>query len=79
MGFIKGSQSHLEPAWKQTDFIFTMLAEEFGLLGGLEFYYYFFLCCYGLVLSFYMIKVCPITGHRNDNNFSYTFLLILGW
>lgn len=35
-GFLQGSQSHLNflPE-KQTDFIFTMLAEEFGILGGL--------------------------------------------
>jgi len=35
-GFMQGSQSHLNflPE-KQTDFIFTMLAEELGLVGGL--------------------------------------------
>ncbi|MDH3920247.1 MAG: rod shape-determining protein RodA [Rhodospirillales bacterium] len=35
-GFLQGTQTHLEflPE-KQTDFIFTMLAEEFGMLGGL--------------------------------------------
>jgi rod shape determining protein RodA len=35
-GFLQGSQSHLSflPE-KQTDFIFTMLAEEWGLVGGL--------------------------------------------
>ena len=35
-GFMQGSQSHLNflPE-KQTDFIFTMLAEEFGMAGGL--------------------------------------------
>jgi rod shape determining protein RodA len=35
-GFLRGTQSHLNflPA-KQTDFIFTTLAEEFGLVGGI--------------------------------------------
>ncbi len=35
-GFLQGSQSHLNflPE-KQTDFVFTMLAEEFGMVGGL--------------------------------------------
>jgi rod shape determining protein RodA len=35
-GFLQGSQSHLSflPE-RQTDFIFTMLAEEFGMVGGL--------------------------------------------
>ena len=47
-GFLQGSQAHLNflPE-KQTDFIFTMLAEEFGLTGGLA-----LLGLYGLVLVY---------------------------
>ncbi len=47
-GFLEGTQSHLNflPE-KQTDFIFTMLAEEWGLIGGLT-----LLVLYTLVLAY---------------------------
>ena len=47
-GFLLGSQSHLSflPE-KQTDFIFTMLAEEFGMVGGMG-----LLALYTLVLVY---------------------------
>ncbi|MCC9626009.1 rod shape-determining protein RodA [Thalassospira sp. MA62] len=47
-GFMLGSQSHLNflPE-KQTDFIFTMLGEEFGLVGGLA-----LLMLYALVITY---------------------------
>jgi rod shape determining protein RodA len=47
-GFLRGSQAHLNflPE-KQTDFIFTMLAEEFGLAGGIG-----LLALYSLVLVY---------------------------
>jgi rod shape determining protein RodA len=47
-GFMLGTQSHLSflPE-KQTDFIFTMIAEEFGLVGGLV-----LLALYGLVIGY---------------------------
>ena len=47
-GFMQGTQSHLNflPE-KQTDFIFTMLAEEFGLVGGLA-----LLTLYALLLAY---------------------------
>jgi len=53
-GFMLGSQAHLNflPE-KQTDFIFTMLAEEFGLVGGvvlLAFYTLVFV--YGFAIAF---------------------------
>ena len=47
-GFLQGTQSHLNflPE-KQTDFIFTMLAEEFGLVGGLA-----LLAIYALIVGY---------------------------
>lgn len=47
-GFLQGTQSHLNflPE-KQTDFIFTMLAEEFGMVGGL-----FLLFLYLMVMAY---------------------------
>lgn len=52
-GFMQGTQSHLSflPEM-QTDFIFTMLAEEFGLVGGLGLLgLYVILLAYGFVIS----------------------------
>lgn len=46
-GFLEGSQSHLKflPEM-QTDFIFAMMSEEFGMLGGL-----FILAMYGIIFA----------------------------
>jgi len=52
-GFLGGTQSHLNflPE-KQTDFIFTMLAEEFGLVGSITLLLlYFAIMAYGTVIS----------------------------
>src|SRR5579859_4116652 len=52
-GFLMGTQSHLNflPE-KQTDFIFTMLAEEFGLVGGLVLLGLYTLCfIYGFAIA----------------------------
>ena len=52
-GFMQGSQSHLNflPE-KQTDFIFTMLAEEFGMLGGFVLLgLYIIIIIYGFAIS----------------------------
>jgi len=52
-GFLQGSQSHLNflPE-RQTDFIFTMLAEEFGMVGGLVLIgLYALLIAYGLAIG----------------------------
>ena len=54
-GFLQGTQSHLSflPE-KQTDFIFTMIAEEFGLAGGLV-----LLLLYFLVLAYAFAIALP--------------------
>ena len=52
-GFLQGTQSHLNflPE-KQTDFIFTMLAEEFGMVGGLILLgLYLLLMVYGIAIA----------------------------
>lgn len=52
-GFLEGTQSHLNflPEM-QTDFIFTMLAEEFGLIGGVGLILLFLLLvAYGVVIA----------------------------
>jgi rod shape determining protein RodA len=52
-GFLAGTQSHLSflPE-KQTDFIFTMIAEEFGLIGGLVlFALYILVIVYGFAIA----------------------------
>ena len=52
-GFMQGSQSHLNflPE-KQTDFIFTMLAEEFGMVGGLTLLaLYLLIMIYGIAIG----------------------------
>jgi rod shape determining protein RodA len=53
-GFMLGSQAHLDflPE-KQTDFIFTMLAEEFGLVGGVVLLgLYTLVFVYGFAIAF---------------------------
>ena len=58
-GFLKGTQSHLNflPE-KQTDFIFTLWAEEWGMLGGLG-----LLLIIGLILA-YCIWISMQCRHR---------------
>ncbi|MGD9639449.1 MAG: rod shape-determining protein RodA [Alphaproteobacteria bacterium] len=53
-GFLKGTQSHLDflPE-KQTDFIFTMLAEEFGMIGCITLIaLYLVIITYGYLIAF---------------------------
>jgi len=53
-GFMAGTQAHLSflPE-KQTDFVFTMFAEEFGLVGGLALLFvYLLIFIYGFAIAF---------------------------
>lgn len=66
-GFLEGSQSHLNflPE-KQTDFIFTLWAEEWGLAGGI-----FLLLCFSLIFMY-----CAWIAFRCRQR--YTRLLVFG-
>ena len=59
-GFLNGTQSQLDflPE-KQTDFIFTMMAEEFGMMG----------CLFVLGLFALVIAICFAVGMRSQNHF----------
>jgi len=79
-GYLGGTQSHLNflPE-KQTDFIFTMLAEEFGMVGGLLLLViYAIVIIYGFVIAlrvhnqFGRLVTLGITG----NFFFYIFINI---
>lgn len=79
-GFLMGSQSHLNflPE-KQTDFIFTMLAEEFGLVGGVT-----LLSLFALLLAMGIIVALMCRNHfgrllavgLTTNLFLYVFINI---
>ena len=79
-GFLNGSQSNLNflPE-KQTDFIFTMLAEEFGLVGGLLVILLFVIIIgYGYVISFYINNIFGrlVTLGMTTAIFLYVFINI---
>ena len=63
-GFLQGSQSYLDylPE-KQTDFIFTLFSEEFGLMGSL------------ILLSIYAVIIYRIAtiGNQSRSNFARLF------
>jgi rod shape determining protein RodA len=68
-GFMQGTQSRLNflPE-KQTDFIFTTLAEEFGFVGGMG-----LLALFGLVLAF-----CIASGISNKDRFGALLTIGIG-
>ncbi len=66
-GFLQGTQSHLNFIPEiHTDFIFTVLAEEFGLLGGIV-----LLCIYSSILLFGIVMAFKCTSF-------FSKILILG-
>ncbi len=79
-GFLSGTQSHLNflPE-KHTDFIFTMLSEEFGLIGGsFVILLNLIIIAYGYIFAFrttsYFAKLVIIG--LNTNYFLYVFINI---
>lgn len=73
-GFLQGTQSHLNflPA-KQTDFIFTMLCEEFGFIGGL-----FVVLLYSLLI-FYGFSVALRSHHAFGRYLAIGIASMLFW
>lgn len=68
-GFLQGTQGHLNflPE-KQTDFIFTMLAEEFGLVGALT----------TLALLLLVVAFCYLVAFRSRHQFGRLLAIGLG-
>ena len=68
-GFLQGTQGHLNflPE-KQTDFIFTMIAEEFGLVGAVT----------TLGLLMLVVVFCFLVGLRSKNQFGRLLGIGLG-
>ena len=68
-GFLQGTQGHLNflPE-RQTDFIFTMLAEEFGLVGALT----------TLTLLMLVVAFCYVVAFRSRHQFGRLLAIGLG-
>ena len=68
-GFLQGTQGHLNflPE-KQTDFIFTMIAEEFGLVGALT----------TLALLMLLVAFCYLVAFRSRHQFGRLLAVGLG-
>ena len=68
-GFLQGTQGHLNflPE-KQTDFIFTMIAEEFGLVGALT----------TLTILLLVVAFCYLVAFRSKHQFGRLLAIGLG-